>query len=616
MATGICYTQSGTEKRYEYSGPSPCPWCILVKSPINDKLDEQYDDVISYIIKNKSTDNEYCEYSINTNSLHYPKYTYFSKGNKDDSMPLIFVTYYPSYGKNPCYFNFNKTFHTVRIHIRYAWVHEIEDYDPFDLYDGSSIHNYQSYSIIVDNKIVTLKNINDLTFKCQYTVTIDESRSGLNNFKIYAEKVYTPELKYNSAGCSKGSTFILEYAIEGITSKTYNINDDTDIYLTIANKYICLSPLFNVFNKNEYPGSFTNYDGKHLIQTTISDKLYQWRSVSYRSDYINSFAAVAIYKWKSALALICAPLIPSFGYDSEYSIGGVYGWLKSIKYNTNDNLYISQAGGMYWLATDNTLYTLSKEDNRDMDIPENFGWNNANNSTKPYKCPEEWPDKIVKPYVKSEDFEYANSSGWFNTKKFPMMVGILRGYQVVNSMYHHKKYSIRYSESTISSYERIGTLCNWGSIGDEPNVPGIHISGTDLLDGMEINSNYKNTGIPDNLPRCGVFLGCTSWEGAANSGWNSGTPMFKDLPAEYYINTNFEQCIYVKGKNHPGAKIAKVLYAPNNDNIKPIDGAVVSGHIKTIFPGGTEMVTFNRLLIRLQKYAYHILNKWVINDVF
>ena len=141
MATGICYTQSGNVKRYEWSGNSKVPWCILVKEPdeYNDKINEQYNGVITYKINNEGTTNEYCEYDVNTNTSHFPRYSYFSKGVKDDNMPLIFVTYYPSSGKNPYYFNFKIEGKLYNIYCRVKYLNNNNgNSTAYDDYDDSS----------------------------------------------------------------------------------------------------------------------------------------------------------------------------------------------------------------------------------------------------------------------------------------------------------------------------------------------------------------------------------------------------------------------------------------------------------------------------------------------
>ena len=113
MASGICFTQSNTEKRYEDEVS-----ISLVKGTHN--LPTIKNDVLSVANEN--------HYSFEVSST----YIYSSKGDKVDNMPLIFVTYYPSSGKNPCYFNFNYKGHTVKIILYYLWPNNGIKFEPFN----------------------------------------------------------------------------------------------------------------------------------------------------------------------------------------------------------------------------------------------------------------------------------------------------------------------------------------------------------------------------------------------------------------------------------------------------------------------------------------------------
>ena len=129
-------------KRYEWSGSSKVPWCVLIKEPdrYNDKINEQYNGVITYKINNEGTTNEYCEYDVDTNTNHFPRYSYSSKGAKDDNMPLIFVTYYPSSGKNPCYFNFKIKGKMYNIYCRVKYLNnDTGNSTSYDDYDQNSV---------------------------------------------------------------------------------------------------------------------------------------------------------------------------------------------------------------------------------------------------------------------------------------------------------------------------------------------------------------------------------------------------------------------------------------------------------------------------------------------
>ena len=56
------------------------------------------------------------------NENHYSfevssSYVFSNKGSKRDDCPLIFVTYYPSSGKNPLYFNFSYNNHKITFYL-------------------------------------------------------------------------------------------------------------------------------------------------------------------------------------------------------------------------------------------------------------------------------------------------------------------------------------------------------------------------------------------------------------------------------------------------------------------------------------------------------------------
>ena len=94
MATGICYTQSGGEKKYDG---------IVV--PGVAKGDKSYNPGYDNIKHDTSSVPGEDHYSFDDPS----SYTLVEKGSSArDDCPLIIVTYYPVAPANPCYFNYNK----------------------------------------------------------------------------------------------------------------------------------------------------------------------------------------------------------------------------------------------------------------------------------------------------------------------------------------------------------------------------------------------------------------------------------------------------------------------------------------------------------------------------
>ena len=94
MATGICYTQSGGEKKYDG---------IVV--PGVAKGDKSYNPGYDNIKHDTSSVPGEDHYSFDDPS----SYTLVEKGSSArDDCPLIIVTYYPVAPANPCYFNYKK----------------------------------------------------------------------------------------------------------------------------------------------------------------------------------------------------------------------------------------------------------------------------------------------------------------------------------------------------------------------------------------------------------------------------------------------------------------------------------------------------------------------------
>ena len=127
MASGICFTQSNTEKRYEDEVS-----ISLVKGTHN--LPTIKNDVSSVPNEN--------HYSFEVSS----SYVFSSKGSKQDDCPLIFVTYYPSSGNNPCYFNFSYNNHKITFFLYLLTPNTV----------GSNIFNKMKYTINGTDKTVDL----------------------------------------------------------------------------------------------------------------------------------------------------------------------------------------------------------------------------------------------------------------------------------------------------------------------------------------------------------------------------------------------------------------------------------------------------------------------------
>lgn len=283
MASGICYTQSGTEKRYEDKVS-----ISLVKGTHNLPTIKNY--VLSVANEN--------HYSFEVSS----NYIYSSKGDKVDNMPLIFVTYYPSSGKNPCYFNFNYKGHTVEIILYYLWPKIGITFEPFN-------RNYY-FNVRIDKPdgsyyYETIKSISDCTLNIIHGDTVSIENISLGFDLKYHDSFYLADYSF----FNYADTFILNDV------KSWEITQDTTIDLYITNKRICLSPLWN----------YSNTSAKDLPDASASSMAVRTDSGTERNNILpkptgnyNDYgqcAVIGLQDGDSGLFFGSAPLIPSFGAD-------------------------------------------------------------------------------------------------------------------------------------------------------------------------------------------------------------------------------------------------------------------------------------------------------------
>lgn len=334
MATGICYTQSSTEKRYE-DGVS----ISLVKGTHD--LPTIKNDVLSVVNEN--------HYSFEVSTY----YKLYSKGNYMGDMPLIFVTYYPTSSENPCYFNFDYNNHTVNIILYYLWPNNIVKFNPFNKNDYFTIKINKPDGNYYEK---TIKKISDCTFSIPEGCTVS-----INNLSLAFELKYDSYTFYNY-----GDTFVLNDV------KSWEITQDTTIDLYITNKRICLSPLWNYSSTkaNNLPDASASQMAARIDSGGTNNKMLSVPISS--SDGYGQCCVIGYQKGDSALFFGAAPLIPSFGYDY---LGVEVGWLPSKEYSTN--LSISSNGGLYYFA--NLVRTIpngAQIANKDIRLYESgdYGW--------------------------------------------------------------------------------------------------------------------------------------------------------------------------------------------------------------------------------------------------
>lgn len=248
VITGICYTQSGNVKRYE--------------NKVSISLVKGTHDLPTLI--NNTT--EVNKYQFNVSSA----YIYSSKGNIDNSMPLIFVTYYPSSGKNPCYFNFAYNSHKITFYlylltpntsgsnatnvfnkIRYI-KNGIEQTENLDINSKLEIYVNDSDEIIFpDNIYKSIYNISELINKDNYHAInygLDKYNASLyyyNTDTNVIENMFTLYHKLN------GVPHISDTPYHDISIN--NVTKDTIAYIYVVPHYIYVHPIHAGYSKDGDP---------------------------------------------------------------------------------------------------------------------------------------------------------------------------------------------------------------------------------------------------------------------------------------------------------------------------------------------------------------------------
>ena len=207
MASGICYTQSGNVKRYEDRVS-----IRLIKGIHN--LPTIKNDVLSVANEN--------HYSFEVSS----SYKLHSKGNYRGDMPLIFVTYYPSSGKSPCYFNFTYNYIDIEILLEFVW----PSYVKFVNQNNISIN----IIIFINGKPKTITKKSDLKFKIPKGSSISIDTSGIDNMvlEMIMSNSSTDNVNYQQRVYNNQKKIIL--------SDTYysNITESTTIHVKFTNEEI------------------------------------------------------------------------------------------------------------------------------------------------------------------------------------------------------------------------------------------------------------------------------------------------------------------------------------------------------------------------------------------
>ena len=240
MATGICYTQSGNVRRYE-DGVT----ISLVKG-------------IHDLPTLSTTTTNIGKYEFDVSS----SYNFVQKGVYRGDMPLVFVTYYPSYGKNPCYFNFNYNTHKLTI-FKYLLTPNSS---------GSNVFNKIKYNINNESKLVDLDNYGKITLNVTdkdniiFDYTNYKSKSDISQFVRTSSNIainygLTNDAKLNYYNTNYDVTddmFTLYHKLNGTKYTTVsahhhnisisNITEDSIAYMYVVPRYIYVHPVHAGFS--------------------------------------------------------------------------------------------------------------------------------------------------------------------------------------------------------------------------------------------------------------------------------------------------------------------------------------------------------------------------------
>ena len=267
MAAGVCYTQSGNVRRYE-DGVT----ISLVKG-------------IHDLPTLSTTTTNIRKYEFDVSS----SYNFVQKGVYRGDMPLVFVTYYPSYGKNPCYFNFNYNTHKLTIFLYLLTPNS----------SGSNVFNKIKYNINNESKLVDLDNDSKITLNVTdkdniiFDYTNYKSKSDISQFVRTGSNIATNYGLTNDAKLNYYNTnydvtddmFTLYHKLNGTKYTTVsahhhnisisNITEDSIAYMYVVPRYIYVHPVHAGFSP-KMDSDATDYVWNDT-EDSINDRYTQYK---------------------------------------------------------------------------------------------------------------------------------------------------------------------------------------------------------------------------------------------------------------------------------------------------------------------------------------------------
>ena len=441
-STLLNYTQSGDIKRYEDSLS-----ISLVKG-----------DVTLPALSNDTT-------SV-ANENHYSfadpdRYNFESKGNKDDNMPLIFVTYYPSSGQNPCYFNYN--YIEIEIKLSFVWPSN------FELYSSIYVEGLVYY---INNVKYTVNSASDLKFRMPKGGNLYISKTFFENLNFY---MYV----YNDS--SDKQLVNNDTAKVVLNDVTYNnLQSSQTINIKFTNSVIYIIPLYDT-NSDYDSWLNTNipYDETALTQCYSTDANRKTGYTINTNDSLYGYGTMMfhhVYKDHRIGCFMGCAAVPSLKIPTKLinynAVKNIYS-SKPIKRNTND--------GVMWGAAQNIMTTNSKYKNSStetLNSGSKVGVNVIYN----------WPNYFPAKFMSGDLYDYIYNTGW----KDIYGDGFTQHQQVcINEMFVDSNYddtSINYA------YRKVGTVHHVSSWKGNSVI---------ICD----NSATNNSSFKKNMPYNGILLG-------------------------------------------------------------------------------------------------------------
>lgn len=362
-ATGVCYTISGSEKRYEDKISIE-----IVKGTTT--LPTIKNDVITVANEN--------HYSFDADE----NCVYKSKGEKDETLPLIFVTYYPNKGQNPVYFNYDQ-YCIVKIKVNLVMPptsgNDIKYI--FDKPENVKI-KYNGYNTIslkdARDKGIKVPYGSGLTFDYENCIDILNAGDYIIGQYVYSTNIVDSRKVRLIPLTTKGEIYsinsIIEYNIKYhnatnviIKDDNYNseyhehpgyyvINSDREINLYVGFSKFFIEPEWRSGNGNWFKDEWTYNNVVNMITTNINNS-EQHNTFPYNSS--SGFGGIDVTaKADNYISTIGAKMVCSI---YPHYINPDH-WNEISNYNNTDHNYFVDIPVSNGIKIDSTKLTNGKND--------------------------------------------------------------------------------------------------------------------------------------------------------------------------------------------------------------------------------------------------------------